>query len=419
MAEFLDKLPEWAYQPSTTDTQEIIENAANPDVYSCSELEITGTFFNGEPCNFKLDVGKKTCTIHGTEITQIRSSFLKKLTDNDNTRYSVQISTKIGTEFVWFEIFYKTPSDALKVLNMCRKGLSEKGGHIDFLCPQWSGELEIEVSGVEDTSDIEHKSEVYTVILDAEALFLFHDFNKRVPDFFMCLYKESIDNSIERAIVQHNADVVILESITRKFVIHDASKYQSFTKAIRKVKSKPKVIFEDHSKIVEYLNTDLNLGTTTLQKSLQYEQQEVDQSYNQIRADHETDYSSAGAQILIIARELDQAVDTLAEHEDLSLPWIVAEDEIRQMIENPEVLADSHTDMLSGGLDPNNPDHVTRSFNDIKEQLANQNYCMALSRVKGMKAIFQESRISEIKNLISIDDLELLKKLYFHSLCSD
>ena len=163
----------------------------------------------------------------------------------------------------------------------------------------------------------------------------------------------------------------------------------------------------------------MDFGTTTLQKSLQYEQQEVDQSYNQIRADHETDYSSAGAQILIIARELDQAVDTLAEHEDLSLPWIVAEDEIRQMIENPEVLADSHTDMLSGGLDPNNPDHVTRSFNDIKEHLANQNYDMALSRVKGMKAIFQESRISEIKNLISIDDLELLKKLYFHSLCSD
>jgi hypothetical protein len=107
-------------------------------------------------------------------------------------------------------------------LNICRKGLSEKGGHIDFLCPQWWGELEIEVSGVEDTSDIEHKSEVYTVILDAEALFLFRDFNKRVPDFFMCLYKESVDNSIERAIVQHNADVVILESITRKFVIHDA-----------------------------------------------------------------------------------------------------------------------------------------------------------------------------------------------------
>lgn len=107
-------------------------------------------------------------------------------------------------------------------MNICRKGLSEKGGHIDFLCPQWSGELEIEVSGVEDTSDIEHKSEVYTVILDAEALFLFRDFNKRVPDFFMCLYKESVDNSIERAIVQHNEDVVILESITRKFVIHDA-----------------------------------------------------------------------------------------------------------------------------------------------------------------------------------------------------
>jgi hypothetical protein len=107
-------------------------------------------------------------------------------------------------------------------LNICRKGLSEKGGHIDFLCPQWSGELEIEVSGVEDTSDIEHKSEVYTVILDAEALFLFRDFNKRVPDFFMCLYKESVDNSIKRAIIKHFACVVILESITRKFVIYDA-----------------------------------------------------------------------------------------------------------------------------------------------------------------------------------------------------
>ena len=52
----------------------------------------------------------------------------------------------------------------------------------------------------------------------------------------------------------------------------------------------------------------------------------------------------------IFSGELDQAVDTLAEHEDLSLPWIVAENDIRQMIENPEVLDDSHTDMLSGGL---------------------------------------------------------------------
>ena len=52
----------------------------------------------------------------------------------------------------------------------------------------------------------------------------------------------------------------------------------------------------------------------------------------------------------IFSGELDQAVDTLAENEDLSLLWIVAEAEIRQMIDNPEVLADSHTDMLSGGL---------------------------------------------------------------------
>jgi hypothetical protein len=49
------------------------------------------------------------------------------------------------------------------------------------------------------------------------------------------------------------------------------------------------------------------------------------------------------------------------------------------------------------------------------EYMYSSSYYMALSRVKGMKAIFQESRISEIKNLISIDDLELLKKLYFHS----
>jgi hypothetical protein len=59
-------------------------------------------------------------------------------------------------------------------------------------------------------------------------------------------------------------------------------------------------------------------------------------------------YTICFIQLCIV--ELDQAVDTLAENEDLSLLWIVAEDEIRQMIDNPEVLADSHTDMLSGGL---------------------------------------------------------------------
>jgi hypothetical protein len=48
----------------------------------------------------------------------------------------------------------------------------------------------------------------------------------------------------------------------------------------------------------------------------------------------------------IFSGELDQAVDTLAENEDLSLPWVVAENEIRQMIDNPEVFADSHTDMF-------------------------------------------------------------------------
>jgi hypothetical protein len=45
----------------------------------------------------------------------------------------------------------------------------------------------------------------------------------------------------------------------------------------------------------------------------------------------------------IFSGELDEA-------EDLSLPWVVAEDEIRQMIDNPEVFTDSHTDMFSGGL---------------------------------------------------------------------
>ena len=42
-------------------------------------------------------------------------------------------------------------------------------------------------------------------------------------------------------------------------------------------------------------------------------------------------------------------METLSVNEDLALPWIVAEDEIRQMIENPDVLGDSQTDMLSGG----------------------------------------------------------------------
>lgn len=418
MAESLVQLPEWAYKATNTDSQEVKEAAENSDNYSLIKVDVIGKFTNNEPCQFTMDGNGDNCIIHQTEITRLRSCLFRKVGgENGDTKYGVQISTMIGADFVWFLILFESLDDTMKVLNVCRRNLHLKGGYIDYLCPKWTGDLEIQVSTVTGPEDEIPKTS-YSIVLDEEALFLFRDFNKRLPDFFLMFYKEGTDHSIERALVQHYSNNIVLESVKMKFVIQNAVGYSSFTEAIKMIKPKPKHIFEDHTKIAKYL-TDLE--QINHDENVSQELQKRQEKPSRHRKDYEpewgerSDTSEAGNQASIISSELDQALETLSVNEDLSLPWIVAEDEMRLMLENPEALEGSQTDMLSGGLDPNDANHLMKSFSEIKEHLTSQRYDLALSRLKGTKTVFQESAVPEIKRLIGTDELELLKKLYFHS----
>ncbi|CAC5420262.1 unnamed protein product [Mytilus coruscus] len=420
MAESLVQLPEWAYQALDTDSKEVKEAAENSDNHSLLKVDVKGKLTNNEPCQFIMDINGNSCNIYQTEITRVRSCLLKKVGgENGDTKYGVQISTMIGVDFVWFLILFESLDDTMKVLNICRRSLHSKGGYIDYLCPKWTGSLEIQVSTLQGSSD-DIPEESYTIILDEEAFFLFRDFNKRLPDFFLMFYKEGTDHSIERALVQHYSNNIVLESVKMKFVIKNAVGYSSFTEAIKMIKPKPKHIFEDHSKIAKYL-TDLEQINHDENVSQELQKRQENPSGSRYRQDYETEWgeqsktSEAGNQASIISRELDQALESLSVNEDLSLPWIVAEDEMKLMLENPEALEGSQTDMLSGGLDPNDANHLMKSFSEIKEHLTSQRYDLALSRLKGTKTVFQESAVPEIKRLIGTDELELLKKLYFHS----
>lgn len=436
MAEYLERPPEWAYKPTAKDSPEVQDVASNADVLSWSPNQVFhGKFQNGEPCDFRMDEAEKTSFIHNREITQLRScALINVVCDDERPRYGIQLSTKIGTEFVWFEIFFDDVLTTMKVLNVCRKFFHEMGGYIDYLCAKWIGKLMIQVSDVRKSTPTNSDSdEEFTVLVDEEGIFLFRNFRKRIPDFFLFFYKESTDNSIERALVQHYTDSIILESLTTKITIQHATENSSFTGAMRSVQPKPKAIFEDRANMVKYLR-ELNEvyqhtetpkthpkdfsdpserrfyeGANSTERRPRFNYEETP-SYQ--RRD---DINNAADQATIFSRELDEAFQTLSLNEDFSIPWIVAEDEIKAMIENPEPWADIDKDMLSGGLDPNNPDHLLICFSEIKEHLSFQRYDMALARLKGTKAVFKDSKVAAILTLIRKNDLELLKKLYFHT----
>ncbi|XP_052682787.1 uncharacterized protein LOC128163279 isoform X5 [Crassostrea angulata] len=97
--------------------------------------------------------------------------------------------------------------------------------------------------------------------------------------------------------------------------------------------------------------------------------------------------------------------------EMIGLEWIVAETEIKQILECRLV---PESDLLSAGLDPNDLSHFKRCLDNLEEEMMKkQRYDVALSHCKGMKEVFEESNLEQLKSFLKLNDLDILKMVFF------
>lgn len=185
-----------------------------------SKVDVSGKFINDAVCHFVMGLDNG-CIINEKAVT-IRSCQLKKEQEKDER--SVKISVRIGNEYYRFSIFFESVNDALKVLNTCRRALHSAGVKIDYLNPLWEGMLQVDMVSL--TTDLGSSPDKpipsYVAVLDEEALHLYEDSNSETPKFYLQFYKEATENSMEKAIIQHSEDMLILESSKWKFVINKA-----------------------------------------------------------------------------------------------------------------------------------------------------------------------------------------------------
>lgn len=99
--------------------------------------------------------------------------------------------------------------------------------------------------------------------------------------------------------------------------------------------------------------------------------------------------------------------------EMIKLEWIVAETEIKQILESRLV---PESDLQSAGLDPNDPSHFKRCLDNLgEEMMKKQRYDVALSHCQGMKKVFEESNLKRLNSFLKLNDLDILKKVFYRS----
>lgn len=114
-----------------------------------------------------------------------------------------------------------------------------------------------------------------------------------------------------------------------------------------------------------------------------------------------------------IVAELEDATNQAEQDETMKMFWICMEADISSIAQAGLV---PETEPESGGLDPDNPEHLRRALNDVCDHLKTERLSLALSRLAATRKVFIESQSQHVQQLFSKDNLTILKKLYFRSL---
>ncbi|XP_033750916.1 uncharacterized protein LOC117335103 [Pecten maximus] len=226
--------------------------------------------------------------------------------------------------------------------------------------------------------------------------------------YHMFFWKEAVPESVDKVMITHDTGILNIETQRMRLEIHQfkEGRANDLFNCIRDLRPEPRGSFTDHAgRLGKIRNPNAAPGYKPVPESVAGNSQSGAMYYDdKTRIDN--------TRLTTFQDDLRNAVRQFENHDEIGLPWVIAEDEIKRMLEDGSV---SETDLLSGGLDPNNLDHFMKCVEEIENQLKQQDYEKALSRLQATKKIFMECNLDEMKSLLSLDDITLLKQMYFHS----
>lgn len=257
----------------------------------------------------------------------------------------------------------------------------------------------------------------FLMIIDIECMCLYRgQLNKPVHE--LMFWEEESLNSIERVKLTQKRQpgslpekIVYFQTKTQSFgYVADTEivkQLQNLTAKKRHIMTEPQLMLEIMPKLSLPSKQSSYWSNRKPQESGLYVTGGAGPSYNS---------SSSGLESQIAERlngELENALVTFMENEDMQNIWVAIEFDIKEIIESGTAPT---TDHRSGGMDSDSGDHLQKALQDVMDQLQENNLPIAISRIKACRDLFGSSSISAIRKIFDKDDVHLLKSLYFKSL---
>ncbi|XP_048756979.2 uncharacterized protein LOC125667495 isoform X2 [Ostrea edulis] len=372
----------------------------------------------------EIEIGKENLTLSGNvfKIDWVRY-MVPRVTDNI---LSILISVRNSDETPYSFFYTVKPSDgyeAVSILNLIRKSLFDKATSeaqcdpkmavkaIDFNRVLFSDNLECSVTSQPNAKE-------FYVVIDQECMCFFFKQYDSAPCTVLFFWKERGNDVIERVMMINDTREIRFESESSNVLVKDQRNIDEFKRVIAKNSSKPKEIFHGYPALVRHLDGSSRISKETAVPGPSHDYGDSkDEGYKHV-------HPQAGKSATILRDEFDEAIDSLMSaeercrktelYETISLQWIVIQDEIADIQISGLV---PPSDFLSGGLDPDDPDHFRKCLQDLEENLmTNQRYDIALSHVAGMKTIFNTNITSgDLRRFIETDDINFLRMVYYRS----
>ncbi|XP_069138523.1 uncharacterized protein [Argopecten irradians] len=256
------------------------------------------------------------------------------------------------------------------------------------------------------------------VCMDRECLMILESQFSEKAIHRLYFWTEATSDSVDKVLIMHEINAIHIQTQKVRLEIPQYTKGRAneFFQCIRRLKPEHRGRFTD---IAGQLHILRYKGNTKAPQRLQANMPSLQPSVRN-DADNkasepfytEDTFKTNNTRLISLQGDLENAVKQLETQDEIALPWVIAEDEINRMLVEGIV---PESDVLSGGLDPNNIDHFMKCIEAIELHLVQQDYEKALSRLQGTKKIFRECNLCEMQPLLRTDDIVLLKQMYFHS----
>lgn len=284
--------------------------------------------------------------------------------------------------------------------------------------PVFFGNMLMKVEKLSDgeiIADTENQQKEYLMIIDVEAISLYLETLDR-PVHQLHFWKDADPTSLEKIKLTRTPDdpgmnTVILQTETKSFSFLAVGE---IVRQLQNLQPKPKHVLADPKQLLEIIPEFQPSPSQTSVFRPQYESKSespgTSASYYKESSESNFDANKA----LTIRGELANAVANFEKNEDMQNFWVTIESDLKEIIESGTVPESDHR---SGGLNPDDGDHLEKALSDVEDQFRENNLPVAISRLRVCRELFTNSKIREIRSIFDQDDMELLRALYFKSLC--